>query len=226
MARSEENPTLNQFGDEVHPAFGLVTVSRAMGTARTLFQSDLQHNDTVILRISTASRKRDLKHDWLHHKEEIVEIEMSEAQWASVISSVGLGSGVPVTIRQRGYELIPDLPYQPRTETSRQEVRDAANELLSGVTKAFKALEDAEERKAGVKERRELRRALASQLNGAAANQVFAVKSLEDAAERAVAQARADIELTAIRAAQAAGIDPSMLPTHVEALAIEDSADE
>jgi hypothetical protein len=46
----------------------------------TLFDSDIMHQHTVRVRISAASRKRDLDHDWIHSQKEYIEVELSEAQ--------------------------------------------------------------------------------------------------------------------------------------------------
>ena len=80
--RNTEEPMYDERGDEVHPAFAVVTTSRSQGTDRTLFQSDLRHHEMIRLTISRATRKRDLNRDWVHPSEELIEIEMSLARWS------------------------------------------------------------------------------------------------------------------------------------------------
>jgi hypothetical protein len=81
--------TTDEHGDEQHPAFGMIGASRVSSSppGATLFDSDIRHQHTVTVRIATATRRRDLNHGWLHRKREFVEVEMSEAQWASFVSS-------------------------------------------------------------------------------------------------------------------------------------------
>ena len=75
-----------------HPAFGVAVLSRRHSTpGQVLFQSDVAHQETLSIR--RAERVRDLKRDWVH-AEELVEIEMSTAQWGALVSSIGMGSGI------------------------------------------------------------------------------------------------------------------------------------
>lgn len=215
--RDEEEPIVDHTsnGDQSHPAFGVASVTRREGTPRALFQSDLMHSSTVVLTVQTATRKRELNRDWVHPREELVEIEMSQTQWGALVSSMGRGGGVPVTLRRReSLAQVPGLPYQPRTAESRREVRETVDRLLSRAKAAMEALDAAEDNKAGVKERRELRNHLRSTLNNAGGNAQFAIDSLTEAAESPVHQAQADIEVIASQAAIAYGIEtPVSVPS-------------
>lgn len=180
---------------ETHPAFGVAIVTRGQGTPRTLFQSDLQHNETITLRIETAERDRDLHRDWVHPRESIVEVEMSLAQWGALVSSIGLGSGVPVTIRSReSLWDVPLLPYEPRIAENIAETRAVVADLLENAKRTLIDLDSAIEGKQGVKAVRDALRQHAASLANAESNAAFAVKSLKESAESVVAQARADIE--------------------------------
>lgn len=205
--RPTEPITEGAGGEQTHPAFAVVGISRSKGTPRALFQSDLMHSSTIVLSIQTATRIRDLNRDWVHPDKTLLEIEMSETQWGGIVSSMGLGSGVPVTLRTRESDpFVPDLPYQPRTEENRREVAEKVDELLAQVREAVEALDAAEENKAGIKERREIRRNLKSLLQNAGRNAQYAVDSLSEAAENTVNQARADIETHLMTTAAAHGI--------------------
>lgn len=203
MPRKTSEPVVDEHGDERHPAFGSAVVLRGSGTGRPLFQSDLLHNETITLQIHTASRKRDLNRDWVHPVHELVEVEMSLAQWGSLVSSIGIGSGVPVTIRRTESEPFVDaLPHQPRIAANLEEVRSVVHRLLGEVREAVEAVEEAVEQKKGVRATREAVRALHLAVANAPANAEFAVKSLDGAAEKVTAQARADIESYILQAAR------------------------
>lgn len=198
---------------ETHPAFAVATVSRGHGTSRTLFQSDLQHNETITLRILTANRTRSMHRDRVHPLAQLVEVEMSLAQWGALVSAMGLGSGVPVTLRSRESErIIPDLPYQPRIAESLIETRQSVEHLLADIDATLAELEHAIEARSGVKEIRERLRNLRSKVDNAPANATFAVKSLKEAAETVTAQARADIEAQILAAQYTVGRDASIEP--------------
>lgn len=227
MVWTEEPVSTGANGDQEHPAFAVAAVNRSQGTPRALFQSDLMHSNTVTLSIQTAVRKRDLNRDWVHPQETLIEIEMSQTQWGALVSSVGRGSGVPVTLRSRESEpMVPGLPYEPRTAENTREVRETVTKLLSRVQTAMEELDAAEENKAGVKERRELRRNLRSAIVNAGGNAQFAVDSLSNAAESLVQQARADIETQIMQTAAAYGLESSVIlpPLELTELDVTDSA--
>jgi hypothetical protein len=160
-----------------------------------LFQSDLQHNQSITLQVSTAERVRDLNHDWVHPRTSLVEVEMSLAQWGALVSSVGIGSGVPVTLRSTATDhQIPSLPYEPRIAESIRETRTTVTDLVGEIANTLAALEEAIESKSGVKVIRERLRALRARVDNAPGNAEYAVKSVQRATEEVVAQARSDIE--------------------------------
>lgn len=196
--------------EEEHPAFGTAAVSRASGGSRTLFQSDLQHNETIRLSISRAVRGRHLMRDWVHPRKELIEIEMSLAQWGSLVSSMGIGSGVPVTIRRTESEIfVPELPYQPRIATVVDEARKSTSKLIEKVKASLEVLIAAIEGKKGIRETRDALRYHRSVVENAESNAGFAVKSVADATEHVVSQAKADIESHILNAARAVGIEPT-----------------
>lgn len=78
----------------------MVTVgaSRQQGDV-VLFDSEHRHQNFISLRISSAHRERSLSHDWVYDDKELIEVRMSESQWAAMISSLNYGSGVPATLQ-------------------------------------------------------------------------------------------------------------------------------
>ena len=198
---------------DTHPAFGVAVIQRPSGTGRALFQSDLMHQQTITLTVHRADRTRDLNHDWVHPREALIEIEMSFAQWGSLVSSAGLGSGVPVTIRMTESEpYVPLIPYEPRIAESVAETKGAVSRLLARARETLAAVEEAVDQKKGVRALREALRLHHAAVHGAENNAVFAVRSLTDAAERVTGQAKSDIEAFILDASQRTG-----LPTPVVA---------
>jgi hypothetical protein len=194
---------------ETHPAFAVVAVTRSSGTPRALFQSDLRHQETITLTISEADRIRDLNHDRVHPTRELIEIEMSLAQWGSVVSSMGIGSGVPVTLRRREtLGRVALLPHLPRIRKNLDEVNSAVDKLLERAVASFTELSTAIEEKKGVKAIREALRTHGFSLSHAKNNAAFAVTSLAEAAEFITSQARADIEAHILAASRLTGQAP------------------
>ena len=197
--------------EETHPAFGVAIVSRRSGTGRALFQSDMLHNETIALTIETASRTRDLNHDWVHSRGELIQVEMSLAQWGALVSSIGIGSGVPVTLRRtENVNQVADLPYQPRIQANLDEVKGSVGKLLARAAETLTVLKAAVEGKKGVKEVREALRNHEATIANAPINAAYAVKSMSTAAEKVTSQARADIESQILSAARMTGLDASV----------------
>lgn len=208
-------PTTDAFGFEEHPAFGLISASRVTQSppGATLFDSEIKHQHSVRITLQRAGRKRQLNHDWIHGRgPEIVEVAMSEAQWASFVSSMNT-SGVPCTIKRTPDELfVPGLPYAPRMEEAVKETTGAAERVLAEVREAF------EEYKAH-KTVGKLR-TLEFALQNASGNVGYATKTLVEHVENTVQRARADVEAMVVHHAEVLGIEPEALKADV-ALALE-----
>ncbi|WP_424863052.1 hypothetical protein [Streptomyces sp. MMS24-I29] len=197
----------------------MAVVTRSSGSARTLFQSDLRHQETITLRITAAERKRSLHQDWVYPRERLVEIEMSLAQWGALVSSVGLGSGVPVTLRStESRPDVPHIPHEPRIAENVDEVKNAVNRLLAQVKETFAGLEEAIAEKKGIRVIREALGRHRASIANAASNSAFAVTSLAEAAEHVTAQAKADIEAHVLAAARLTGLGA---PVHVPEIGAE-----
>jgi hypothetical protein len=192
---------------EIHPSFGVAIVTRTSAAPGVpMFQSDLLHREYISLRINGASRRRDLNHDWVHPERELVEVRMSLAQWGALVSSIGIGSGVPVTlVRKEIGERIPDPPFEPRMKANLVEVDEAVGKLLADAHASLAALTDAIEEKRGVKAIRSALSAHQSAVSNAKSNARFTVTSLTEAAEKVVSQARADIESSILAAVTLTG---------------------
>lgn len=204
------NSTPDPYGQgfrQTHPAFGTVIVTRSSGGSGVLFQSDLRHRETITLRIDTAERVRDLHHDWLHPRETLVEVEMSLAQWGALVSSIGIGSGVPVTIRRtENLNPVPELPFEPRIRANLAEVDGKIDQLTEQVRHRLEVVTEAFEQKRGVRAMRAALADLRASVANMKSNSRFAVDSLAEAAETVTAQAKADLEAHVLAAIRATGV--------------------
>lgn len=204
-------PTVDDRGEESHPSWGLIGASR--GTTgppgAALFDSDILHQHTIRLRIQGARRQRKLGRDWLHGARlPYIEVEMSEAQWASFVSTMNVGDGVPCTVRYLNGKEIPEAPHSPRLKESMEEVRTAAKKALAKVSGAF----------ADYKEKKNAAnlRALEVAVSNLPADLAFTADSLTEHSEAVVQKARADIEAFVLHKAEQLGLDPADLAHPLE----------
>lgn len=196
-----QKPTVNERGHEEHPAWGLIGASRVSSSpGATLFDSDIRHGHFVMVRLRRASRGRDLGHDRKYGEEGIMEIAMSEAQWASFVSTMNVGDGVPCTINRVGREDMPEVPYEPRLAESMDEVRNAGEKVLEVIRGAMETYSE-HHTKANLKR-------LESAIANAPNNMTYAAEVLSEHAENVVQRARADIEAIVVSKAEQLGIEP------------------
>lgn len=130
-----------------HPSFGVVSLSRFSGRS-DLFMVDYPQGHGIALEISTAHLvKRDTA-EHVHEDRAIIRVEMSEVQFARMISSPNTG-GVPCTLARyrdpvTGDYLTPRPPerHVNDDETYREAITKRAVKASESVTQARKVLEE------------------------------------------------------------------------------------
>lgn len=218
---------------ENHPAFAQIVAHRVSSTpGAVLFDSELQHGHYVTIQISEATRRRGLNRDWIYGGKRIIEVAMSEAQWASFVSSMNT-SGVPCTLEWRE-KLSPEAKKLIDGLVDQQAMPDdwyvePLGRLLDGQVPGLifapRLQESMDEvRRAGVKALAQIKKAfeavqekpnkgnvrsLGLTIENAPRNMVFAAESLTEHIENTVQKARADIEAMVTAKAEQLKIDPA-----------------
>lgn len=141
-----ESPSKGPGGMEevktTHPAFAQISVGRVSGHTN-LYGSDFDHQNYIVVSIHGSELHRTLSNDWHYSRNKIVEVAMSEAQWATFVSSFNMGSGVPCTLTYTAEQgMIASLPTpKSRSEQFRSEMDqdfseaiEALDELQAGIT--------------------------------------------------------------------------------------------
>lgn len=210
-------PTLDDRGQETHPAFGYVRVARVStgSGGAVLFDSDIHHQHYVTLTVGRASRKRELLRDWIFRGSgrPLVEVAMSESQWASLVASFNT-EGVSCTITATADDWnVPGLEFDSRLAMSAEETRTAADRAFANIKEARDTYE-AKKTAANL-------RALHFAIENAGSNVQFAAESLTEHTENVVAKARHDIAAMVdararVLGLEAADLGPLALPTAEE----------
>ena len=180
-----------------HPAFGTITVTNPRGGDDVLFGSDIGHNERVCISINTAKVRRDLSRDWIHSGRKIIEIELSHAQFAEMVSSHGKGEGTPCTLRWvRDIGEIPGIKkIETKHETFRREINDTAKRRLEHIHAEIVKLGDLiESGKLPKKELRDIQARLHRHVEQLPGSMEFVVKSAEEALEKATSDAKIEVE--------------------------------
>jgi hypothetical protein len=112
-----------------HPAFGQIGVHRIQGT-KNLNDTDFNAHGFVRVEIYRSNVERALSRDWHHGRESIVAVDMSEAQWATFVSSFNIGMGVPCTLYTVGGEVMPELPAPKTMEPFSKDIKETVEDSL------------------------------------------------------------------------------------------------
>lgn len=135
---------------EYHPSYGAISISHTSGNA-SLFESDVNHQHFITIRIKETCRIIDGTHEFLGEGRELIEINMSAAQFAEFITTPNRGIGTACTIRHA----IGDEPYEgvkfgrpepprpePFTDKFKGEGREYMNKMIQFMTTAKTMVDD------------------------------------------------------------------------------------
>ena len=127
------NKGLSEETTQKHASYGMVGINRTSSSGTHLFGSIMNHHSFITLTIKHAAVRRMLSGDWYSAESlPIVEIEMSHSQFAELITSPGMGDGVPCTIRGLNGKLVEECP--PPAEMDSKFAEDLAKTTSSTVT--------------------------------------------------------------------------------------------
>jgi hypothetical protein len=189
--------------DQAHPSYGVVSFSRFTTRDMTLFDSPFRHHHGIMLTICRASKERDLYNDRVRSEDELIEIAMSELQFANLITSANMGSGAPCTIVRFNGESMEAPPQDNIRKTFKDDVTTVFSELAV-VADQLDALVNKKDAKA---DDRKQMRALSGQLTMAfKQNLSWMQQQFEEQIEKAVSAAKAEIQAHAEHVVLKAGL--------------------
>lgn len=117
---------------EQHPAYAMIGASRTQSNGASLTGSDFLHRSYITVRIAEAQLFRAHSSDRWHAGRQLVEVALSEAQWATFLSTLNMGDGVPATLQRRESGEVAGIePITERREQHRGEVNDTLRDALT-----------------------------------------------------------------------------------------------
>lgn len=189
-----------------HPAFGQITVHRTHGGRGVLYGSDFVHHSYVTIRIYESELSRGLSRDWHFAKREFVEVALSEAQWATFVSSFNIGAGVPCTIQHRDGKMIPGFPLRDEGQEYRVEANAKLKECLDLIDATLVEVRDEASGLSKAKRER-LTGSLEKARRELGANLPFVAESFGEHMEQRVEKARVEIHAYLAETVRRAGLD-------------------
>jgi len=116
--------------EESHESYAIMSFSRVQGDCKNLFGSSINHQITMKCQIKRAIVDRHSNRDWYHGGELLCEVEMSQTQFAELITSLNYGVGVPCTLRHFGNrDVISDPPERSQRKLFEKEFQETLNNI-------------------------------------------------------------------------------------------------
>lgn len=212
MARIIEEPITKPNGEEwrnetvtTHPAFAQIGAYRTRGGNTALYGSDFNHHAYMTIKITRSELNRGLNRDWHYGRGEIIEVALSEAQWATFVSTPNMGSGTPCTLQALEGRIIPGLPDPTnRSDQFRGEIKAKLEKTVQKVADTLAGVEALGLPKGKTAA---LRETLASLLTELHSNLPFVASQFEEHMEDTVEKAKIEVHGYMTGVLMRAGVD-------------------
>jgi hypothetical protein len=127
--------------NEYHPSYGNIQLHKHTGNTR-LFMSPFRHQNYICISIGRARKQWHLSRDrMLSDLRSVVEVYMSEAQFARFITSPMDGNGTPCTIHNISGTYMSEPPAGDEIERFHDDIEKSATEAAEEITKALQFAE-------------------------------------------------------------------------------------
>lgn len=178
-----------------HPSYGIMTVSRCSSSmAHPLYGSSIKHRETIRIQLHTSYLDRMLNADWPMKDSMVAEVELSQNQWAELVSSIGMGGGVPCTIRYNSGP-VEECPFMSKREEFDQEFAKESHKLTEDIEKAIHEAEELLNKKAPTKaDRVAIIELLQSAQRKLHSNIPFIAKQFTNQMDKTTTEAKAEVE--------------------------------
>lgn len=211
--REQQRPTRTE-GDglhydyrENHPAYAMIGASRVSSTpGATLFGSDFRHQHFVTISVYEADLTRGLASDSVFAGKQIIEVALSEAQWATFVSTMNVGHGVPCTLERERGALVPGIIQ----DTNRRDQFNA--EIRQDLDESIAFMEEALAQAKTKAQREPIERAISRLRSGLP----WVAKQFDEHAEKTVERAKIEVAAYVTQTIQRAGLEALGAPPILE----------
>lgn len=181
-----------------HESFGIAGFSRSSrgGDGTTLFGSSIKHNNTITFKVFHAEHLRRHHEDRFHAKDRtpIVEIEMSQTQFADMITSMNIGDGSPVTIRRIQEKRMGDCPHENKRMQHSKEFKDRMVEFGNSLTQTKADIYSMLEKRLPKKDQHDLKNMLDGMIQEIRSNIPFFENQFAEQMDKTVTEAKGEVE--------------------------------
>ena len=192
-----------------HESYGIVGVSRRTGDPGNLFGSSIRHHNYVALTIKRATDNRDLHRNWYYGHESLIQIEMSNTQFAEMITSMNIGDGVPCTIRYVENKRMEDPPGISQRQVFEDEFKADMQKVGNKISSAIEEAETLLSNKGNIKvsDRKKILSLLESIAQDINSNMPFVQSQFNEAMDRTILESKNEVEAFVTNKVTSLGIE-------------------
>lgn len=210
------------FDYKEHPSYGQLVLSRATCCSPQLLHGSSVANNTIInLELYEGKVARELSGWWYSRGKLIASVEMTPAQWAELISSFNMASGVPCTIRFNNGEVEPYVEPFPE-KTTEKIVEGEYDKCITEVIEKIREIEKELEQVPKKSLRQSLQEKLANLNMALSRNIPFMKKRFKEDLEKSVQASKMDFDTWYTHNLQILGMQT--LNEHMKTISLPDKA--
>lgn len=212
--RKHVPPTITRVGSpgrdeevvETHPSYAMISLGRyTCMPAQNFFGSAIKHHAGISLRIRLAEKHRNLSNDWYFGKQEVIEVNMTAAQLADLLTSMNIGDGVPCTLThlaqsdelQAQYPdpMVPPCPETTMRQQYEDEFKKDMRQVAEGIAKLVQMARVLQEKPSINKADRKQFADIADTIKCKIENSIpFVQGQFNEALDKVLTEAKADLE--------------------------------
>jgi hypothetical protein len=192
---------MNESNEEerlTHPSYGQISFSRVTcNPAQPFYGSELPQDHYITMKVHNSEINRTLTKDWHFAKSiPLIQIRMSSNQFAEMLTSLNVGSGVPCTIEMINKVPVEEYPaYESRKEFVHRKFEDRMKEFAETLKEKQLRVKELTAKKTLSKEnQRELNFLVEWLTQEVASNIPFFAKCFQETMDVVVNEAKSEIE--------------------------------
>lgn len=197
---------------ETHPAYGQLLFSRRTGNKGndvTLYGSNIKHKNTITLTISRSAKFTNEFSEHYFGKDELIEVEMSQSQFSEAITSMNMGSGVPVTIKTVMGRVMPNCQEKTLREKADNSLKKRFTTLANRLETKMKRIDEITNRTGTIRkaEKEEINRLYKAFITEIKSNLPFLKQCIDETVDDSIKQAKDEVESFWLNRIRSLGID-------------------
>jgi len=193
-----------------HPSFGMLRFSRVNGRTPYFFGSELPQEHYIAMELCPGEVEKTLSKDWYYAKPKpIISVRMTSNQFAELITSLNMGSGVPCTIEYKDGVHIPEMENKPETskEFTHRKFKDRMKEFAQTLNQYQKKSEELIKKKTLSKDDQlQLNNIISHAIQEISSNIPFFLECFQENMDKVVLEAKNEVESAILHKVTALGL--------------------